>query len=46
MSLNLVSITGADRLLILAAEPIQGLPPEINGVPVELRVSNTVATTH
>lgn len=37
---------GADRLLVLAAEPIQGLPPEINGVPVELRVSNTVATTH
>lgn len=37
---------GADRLLVLAPEPIQGLPPEINGVPVELRVSNTVATTH
>lgn len=37
---------GADRLLVLVAEPIQGLPPEINGVPVELRVSNTVATTH
>jgi len=37
---------GADRLLVLAPEPIQGLPPEINGVAVELRVSNTVATTH
>lgn len=37
---------GADRLLVLAADPIQGLPPEINGVPVEYRVGNSVATAH
>lgn len=37
---------GADRLLVLAADPIQGLPPEINGVPVEFRVGNAVATNH
>lgn len=37
---------GTDRLLVMATKPIQDLPPEINGIPVEFRIGNVVATTH
>ena len=37
---------GADRLLVMAESPIQDLPAEINGVPVEYRAGSAVATTH
>lgn len=38
---------GIDRLLVMADKPIQNLPPEISGFPVEFRIGNVVsATTH
>lgn len=37
---------GADRLLVMAVSPIQDLPAEINGVPVEYRAGSPTATTH
>lgn len=37
---------GADRLLVMAASPIQDLPAEINGVPIEFRAHSAVATHH
>ncbi len=37
---------GADRLLVMAENPIQDLPSEINGVPVEFRAGSPVATVH
>lgn len=37
---------GADRLLVMTEQPIQGLPAEIEGVPVEFRPGRPVTTAH
>lgn len=37
---------GADRLFVMADSPIQDLPSQINGVPVEFRGGSPVASTH